>query len=44
LLALRAWLEALGAGWSEADRGTSTALDLALPLQAAPAATATPAS
>jgi signal transduction histidine kinase len=41
LLALRAWLEALGAGWSESERGTSTALDLSLPLEGA---TATPAS
>ena len=44
LLALRAWLEALGAGWSESDRGTSIALDLTLPLESATAATATPAS
>ena len=41
LLALRAWLEALGAGWSESDRGTSIGLDLTLPLETA---TATPAS
>jgi signal transduction histidine kinase len=41
LLALRAWLEALGAGWSETDRDATTSLDLTLPLQAA---TATPAS
>jgi signal transduction histidine kinase len=44
LLALRAWLEALGASWSESDRGNLTSLDLALPPQAATAPTATPAS
>lgn len=44
LLALRAWLEALGATWSESVRGNVTSLNLGLPPQAATAPTATPAS
>lgn len=42
LMALRAWLEALGAAWKESERGPVTQVELELPRQAA--ATATPAS
>lgn len=44
LLALRTWLETLGASWSEVERVTATSLELSLPLQVEAAATATPAS
>jgi signal transduction histidine kinase len=43
LLALRAWLEALGAVWKSTERGATGAIALELPRQEA-AATATPVS
>ena len=43
-LALRAWLEALGAAWSESERGSTLSLKLVLPLQPAAEPTASTGS
>jgi signal transduction histidine kinase len=44
LLALRAWLEALGASWKESSRGAAAAIELELPREKTATATATPSS
>jgi hypothetical protein len=40
LLALRAWLEALGVAWTESNRGSAWSVQLVLPLQPATAPSA----